>query len=259
MNKYGLPLNTPSVQTIVPAMTKDGKMIGFYPITQTTFTGTETSLTTSDTVVVPLSTVTVDANEKMRTVQQYVAAVWDVGLPVKYQPWASADLIDPNEGGYSWWSLPTQGWMHHFDKGLMINAVQSNLKIGVYSPVPSVPPSGTNASQSWSSSVLYTSLLGDCSFFDFNWMTVFNTKNNNGPDPLRISVLSNPAPHAPATSTQMKATVVGVPATNASGVVYDTIRITKLADVTPGSYAFVFRVTDTSNQTTDVTFTMTVL
>lgn len=260
MNKYGLALAAPVTQTILPVMTETGNVIGFYAIASTEFDGTETTTTTSDGVVVPLKTVTVDANPEMRAVAQYMAAVWPRGLAVKYEPWASADLIAPGEGSYSWWSMPTQSWVHHFGKGFLLEAIQNNLEVNVAPRLPGPPtvPDASSNAQTWTASASYQALMGDASFFDFNWMTVFSAKNNNGADPLRISVLANPP--AVGGVVPMKASVIGMPVAIAGGgVVYDTIRVIRLATLTPGPYVFSFRITDTKDLTTDVTFTLNVL
>ncbi len=251
MNKYGLPLQAPSIQTIIPAMTDDGRVFGFYPIAQRTFNGSETTLTTSDGAILPMKSVTVDPNPTLRAVAQYMAAVWPKGIAVKSQPWASADLIGNEDGAYSWWSLPTQGWVHHFGKGTIITAITSNLRTG-YSPDAVVPPSAINGAQTWATSLSYQALSGDCAYFDFNWMTVFKAKNNNGNDPVRIQLLTNPG-------AILKATVIGTPVVTANGVIYDTVRIMRLGNVAPGNYEFTFRVIDTKDQRTDVTLTLTVL
>ena len=258
MNQYGKPLVQPSKQTLIPAMTEDGRVWGFYPIPSTTFTGTETSFEVESGVTVPLKTVTVDADPYLHTLTQYMAAVWPIGLPHKYVPWASSNLIAKDEGYYRWYSMPTATWFTHFGKGLVIEAITNNLDTEVPVPVAPTPPEAEDASMEWQASLDYRAMLGPCGFFDFNWMTVFNTKSTK--EPQRIVVVSNPAPVAPATTPSMKATVIGIPQASGNGVIYDTVRIMKLADaLEPQDYVFEFQVVDTKNQRTDVTFTLTVL
>ena len=99
MNKYGQPLAAPIRQTILPAMTKDGRIIGWYPIAAQTFTGAETSVTIPDTgnggagTVIPVMSVTQDSGIGL---PQYMAAVWPTGLAANYQPWASTLLQKPD-------------------------------------------------------------------------------------------------------------------------------------------------------------------
>jgi hypothetical protein len=259
MNKYDVPLKVNSTQTILPVLTEDGRVHGFYPIAETVFDNTQTTYTTSDGVQVPLKAVTVDANPALHNITQYVAAVFPLGLPVNLTPWSSVDLIDPSEGAYSWYSMPTQGWVTHFAKGICIGAIQNNLAPGVVTPVTPTAPTAQGGAMDWRASLNYQALVGDCAFFDFNWMTVFRAKSNNDNAPVRIQVLSNPAVVPPATVPPMKATIIGIPQASGTGVVYDTIRIMKLTDLTPGAYEFNFRVLDTTGLYTDVLFTLTVL
>ena len=254
MNLYNIPLETPSLQTVLPVLTQDGLIHGFYPITQTTFDGTETEYTLPDNVVVPLMVVTVDKDPNARALSQFVAAVFPAGLPFNYQPWSSASLIDGGYGNYSWYTLPTQGWIHHFGKGVMINAIQSNLNTDSPTSNTEPPPEAVDGALTWTASVAYASIASDCAFFDFNWMTLFEVKS--GLKPVRITVLQNPA----GSPAPFKATVVGVPTASENGVIFNTIRIMKLAsNIGLGVYTFQFRVVDVSGQTTDVDLALTIL
>jgi hypothetical protein len=127
-------------------------------------------------------------------------------------------------------------------------------------PVAPVPPEAEDAEMTWKASVEYLAVFGVCSFFDFNWQTTFKTKmREKGADPLRIEVVSNPEPVAPATTSPLVAKVIGRPISTVNGVVYDSIRIIRVADeLEAGDYEFKFRVVDTKDQKTDVTFTLTV-
>ena len=257
MSNYGLPLSSPSKQTILPILTEDGRVRGWYPIAVTTFNGTETSYTTSDGVVVPLKTVTTDTGNG---ISQYMAAVFPVGLPFNYFPWASADLVDGGEGYYRWWSLPTEAWTLHFGAGPLIEGLEWGLgHAGVSPPTPPAPPGAANGTLTWRASVKYEALFGNCPFFDFNWITLFQAQSTTV-TPLRIVVTSNPAPIAPATVPPMKASVIALPVATPNGPVYDTVRIMKLADqVPPGTYTWTFAVYDDQGQSTPVNFVLTVL
>ena len=268
-NKYGLPLAASSKQTILPVMHIDGRVIGFYPIAETTFTGTETEYTTSDGVTVPLKTVTVDNNVYLRAVVQYMAAVFEPEYSIKQvpastyvvqrsaEPWASVDLVTGDPTAYRWYSMATQSWLLHFGQGTYISALASNLDTSVPAPVPPVPPAGENATMEWRASIDYASLLGECSFFDFNWMTTFKTKSAD--EPLRIVVIENPPPDVGMTKPPLVAKVIGIPVATGNGVIYDTVRILKLVDsIEKQDYVFKFQIVDTKDLRTDVTFTLTV-
>jgi hypothetical protein len=264
MNKYGLPLTTPSRQTILPALTQDGHVRGWYPITARTFTGSETSFTLSDSgnggagTVVPLMTVTQDSG---RGLPQYMAAVWPSGLAANYQPWGSTLLQKPDVGYYHWYSMATESWFEHFGGGALIDGLLGgtlNLAVSAASN-PSAPTVTTPLALTWQASIEYAMLNGDCPFFDFNWITLFNAKSATAAQ--RIVVTSNPAPVAPDPLPYLVASVIGVPTINTAGAtIYDTIRIMKLGDEVPaGSYAFGFTVYDELGQTTTVTLNLTVV
>lgn len=256
MNKYDLPLTTPSVQTIVPAMNRSGVVYGWYPITSHSFSGVERTYTLSDGLVIPITTVTKDKG--MYGVQQYMAAVFPLGIANDYKPWASTLLIKPDSGYYRWWSMPSEGWVLHFGSGSLIESLSTRMNISAVLPaVPGAPTVTTPLALSWQASIPFEALTGDCEFFDFNWMTLFQSQSTTL-TPLRIIVLTNPAPIAPSTVPPIVATVIGNPIMTANGPLYDTIRLMKLGELAPGSFAFTFSVIDDRNQSTTVTLNLTV-
>jgi hypothetical protein len=100
-------------------------------------------------------------------------------------------------------------------------------------------------------------LTGDCSFFDFNWVTLFTSTGETVP--LRIEVVTNPAPIAPATTSPMLAKVIGIPTAVNGGVLYDTVRILKNADTLPtGTYAFTFNIYGTAGIAATATLNLTI-
>jgi len=248
MNQYGLPLTTPSVQTILPAIIQSGIVVGWYPIASHPFA----SFTLSDGTVVPITTVTKDNG--MEGVQQYMAAVFPLGIANNYAPWASSLLIKPDAGYYRWWSLPTETWMLHFGYGTLLESLHTRLNISNAQPAaPGAPTVTTPAAITWQASIAFADLTGDCEFFDFNWITTFRA-STTGVDPLRVVVVSNPA----GTPPPLVAKVIGIPQATAAGPIYDTIRILRLAELSAGIYVFTFNVIDTAGQTTAVTFNLTV-
>lgn len=256
MNKYGLPLTSPSVQTILPAMTKDGIIRGWYPITQTTFTGAETTFDIID-VTVPVMSVTVDTDSP---VKQFMAAVWDIGLPHNLKPWTSAQLVSPDDGYYRWWSMPTSTWFLHFGKGVFLSAMSSSLnRVGAAAvPGPGEPTVNSPQSLTWQASVAYSAFNGDCTFFDFNWVQLFTSTGQAAP--LRIEIVSLPAPIAPSTKPPLLAKVIGIPVAIGAGVtMYDTVRIIKNADtVATGAYVFAFKIYTEAGLAADAELTVNV-
>lgn len=247
MNKYGLPLSTPSTQTILPAIREDGLVVGWYPIVQTTFTGAETSFTLPDCTV-PLKTVTVDSTTGLK---QYMAAVFPKGLAFNTQPWASNSLVSPSDGYYRWWSMPTETWVLHYGQGMFLGGLSSSLdRAGAAAtPAPSAPSVATPQARTWQASVSYAMLSGNCPFFDFNWVTLFTSTGET--KPLRIEVLTS--------TTPLLAKVIGIPTAIAGGVLYDTIRILKTTDtIAPGLYVFTFKVYEEHGLGTNVTLNLTV-
>lgn len=269
MNRYDIKLREPSKQTILPVMHIDGRVIGFYPIAETTFTGNEATYTTTDGVEVPLKVVTVDANQHLRAVTQYVAAVFEPVYGIRitnqnehiahtHEPWASSDLVKADPTAYRLFRMPTLTWFMHYNQGTYIGALQYNLAPQLVAPTPNTPPEAENAEMKWNASIDYLGIFGECPFFDFNWVTAFKVKSKL--EPLRLVIIENPAPTPPATTPPIVAKIIGYPVAVGNGaVMYDTVRILKIADtVEKGDYIFKFQVVDTKDLRTDVTFTLTV-
>lgn len=256
MNKYGLPLAANSKQTILPALTKDGIVRGWYPIAQTIFTGAETTFTLPD-ITVPLSTVTVDAGSP---VKQYMAAVWPLGLASNLSPWASASLVSPADGYYRWWSMPTSTWMLREGNGLFLDAIQSSLNRAGAAALPSAGAPAVNTPQTltWQASIAYAALTGGCSFFDFNWVTLFTPPA--GVKATRIEIISTP-PAGTDPTPPMLAKVIGIPTAVGGGtVMYDTLRIIKNRDnLAIGAYVFTMKIYSDQGVAADVTLTINVV
>lgn len=250
MNQYGLPLISASKQTIIPAMTTDGRVYGFYPITSTTYS----SGATSGSVTLPegtltLTTVTLDS-QPGRNVTQFMAAVFPIPA-FNSKPWEGyASFVHGDSGYYRWFSLPTESWFLHFGLGTLLQSLEYGLASTSYSPPEETNPSVTDGAMTWQASINYAMLHGDYSFLDFNWMTIFEAKSNA--IPLRIVVTSNPAGGA------LKASIIGVSTDTPYGQVFDSIRILKLSEVTPGTYDFGFKVYDIDGNSTDVTLVLTI-
>src|SRR5271167_1130585 len=106
MIQFGLPLTMPSTQTIIPILDQYGKAAGFFPITSTTFLGTETTYMLPDGTV-DITTVTlppkVQNNTNVSRVSQYMAAVYDPAQ-VSLAPWRGykefVDSTIPNNIGF---------------------------------------------------------------------------------------------------------------------------------------------------------------
>ncbi len=267
--KYGLPLAANSIQNILPAITEDGLIKGWYPIAETTFTGAETTFALSDATV-PVKSVTVDAAPEVTATEKvvpprtfsYMAAVFPKGLAANLCPWSSADLIPPEANVGSRWSLTTQnGALLIEGTSLLVQGLKGlNLdRLGAALPTPIPAPSVTTPlAMTWNSSLAYNLINGACSFFEFNWVTLFEASS---PDitPLSISVVSVP-PNIHG-SAPFAATRVGPAVATPNGNVYTTIRVVRLHEpglIPTGVYVFVFRVLGAGGLTADVTLNLTI-
>jgi hypothetical protein len=240
--------------------------MGFYAITTTTFNGSETSFNLADGSV-PLMSVTTDPYNTTNVtdpdearVSQFMAAVWPETK--EYQlPWrgysAFVDPSVPNDiGFYSWWSMPTVSWFKHFGYGTYLQSMKYGLgQVNVVAPTPPSGPSVTTPQAlTWEATVDLQAFAPECSFYDFNWVTLFQlqptfdpTQEGNTVIPANISTVSNPNGGAlKAVVVQGIAGSAGPTVYPGGGVVYNTVRILRLAPVTAGAYAFTFAISYTN-------------
>jgi hypothetical protein len=275
MIQFGLPLLMPSTQTIIPILDTYGKAEGFFPITSTTFTGTETSYMLPDGPVA-VTTVTlppkVQNNTNVSRVSQYVAAVYDPAQ-VSLKPWLGykefvSSAIPNNIGFYSWWSMPPGNWFQHFGAGIFINSFEFGMNEYVYTAPTSqgAPTVGNpNATLTWSCTVDLAAFANNsASFLDLNWLDLFNASLENNPNyspgqqiiPLSITTTSNPpGGYFKASIVQALGAQVTLPG---GGQLFDSIRILRLMDPPAGTYDFSFNIEDNLGNTTPVTLTLTV-
>jgi hypothetical protein len=274
MIEFGLPLMMPSTQTIIPILDQYGKSFGFFPITSTDFTGTETTFNLPDGPVA-ITTVTlppkVQNNTNVSRVSQYMAAVY-TPTQVAVAPWRGyAEFVDsakPNNiGFYSWWSMPPGNWFQHFGAGIFINSFEFGMNEYVYEAPPSqgAPTvANPNATLTWSTTIDLASFDGGGTFLDFSWIDLFMASLKNNPNyspgqqiiPLSIATTSNPpGGYFKASVVQALGAQVTLPG---GGEMFNTIRILRLADPTAGTYTFTFNILDNLGNTTPATLTLTV-
>lgn len=273
-NKVGLPLTAPSIQTILPVLcggvlnssgelvqghTGINKILGWLPIVETTFAGTERTFATADGAI-PITTVTLPAQASDGTAEtyrvgQYMAAIFPEDQERLF-PWLGyTDFIDISQSQYLMqWIMPTQGQIHRLSMGPLLTdlTIRMNADAGA-SPMPVPPPDVTPGTLRWVCSMTMNDLQAHCGFIDFNWVNLFAAQTD-GIDPLRIEIVSNPP------TGEFKTTIVPFPVTAPlGGVEFNTLRIIKLQSVTPGPYVFNYAVFDTAGQSTPVTLTITVV
>lgn len=272
--QFGLPLNAPSKQTIIPILDHYGRAYGFFPIASHTFTGAETSYVLADGTV-NITTVTLPPklqnNTNVSRVSQYMAAVY-TPAQVSLKPWRGfAEFVSSDNPGtigfYSWWSMPPGNWFQHFGAGVFINSFEFGMSEYAYTP-----PAGQGnptvgnaaATMTWSTVVNLAAFENQASFIDFSWTALFQTTLKNNPNyspgeqviPLSITTTSNPA------GGYFKASVVQSLGAQSilpgGGSLFNTVRILRLADPVAGSYVFGFNILDNLGNTTPVTLTLTV-
>ncbi len=264
--QFGLPLAQPSAQLILPIVLTSGAVKGFFPITSTTFQGTETSFTLSDGAV-PITTVTLPPKNNTGTydenrVSQYMAAQWpevdDYAQPWRgYTELVSSDV--PNTiGFYSWWSMPAVMWFQHFGRGSYLEAMKFNLDKYVTAPPspPGPPVVTTPQTLNWATSLNAVAFSTNCAFFDFSWTSLFKTQFIEDPSqagntviPLTISIVSNPAGgYFKASTVSAQGSQVVVPG---GGVQFNTVRILRLQDPPVGTYTFTFAISANINGVID--------
>lgn len=265
----GLPLEQSSTQTILPIVQINQStaiLHGFFPISETTFTGTESSFTLAEGDV-PLTTITlprsVDDVSDYK-VSQYMAVVYDYRQATDREYEGYTAFVDVNDTGYfSSWSMPIVKWMHRFGRGTLIGNMTVNMAAdnpGPQDPTPPSPPQDAGTVR-WVSTLDINTAGNQCAFFDFNWISLFQASMNSRPIsanktpvvPLKIEIVSNPP------TGEFKASLVSQQGASSpvGGIVFDTIRIIKLKDtVDSGAYEFQFRITDQFAGTHDVELTL---
>lgn len=259
MNKYGLPLAAPSTQSILPVMYASGRLIGFFSIPSTVFTGAETTFALSDTTV-PIKSVTIDVDPtRPNRTRQYMAAVYSDGTPNKLAPWASSALRLADEGYTRLYRMPTQTWATLYQPARLQVALETGMSRSAgTAPTTPAPTVTTPATLYWKTSISYQALLGDCMFFDFNWVTLFAASSSS----LALRIVSTGVPAAtPPFGPPFAAQVLGIPtAVGAGAMRYDTIRIMRLLDTPPvaGAYTFNFNVYAEDGQVVPAVLTLTV-
>jgi len=261
-NQYGLPLAKPITQSILPIVMPDGRLYGFYPISEHTFTGTETSFALSQGSV-PITTVTLapkvytNVYDEQR-VEQYMAAQWPSNTEGVF-PWRGYEELvtvdqPQNIGTYSWWSMPVNHIMKHFGRGILWNALMFNMNQTPFVPTPPEPPVVTTPQVlQWATSLNQQAFSQDCAFIDFNWVNLFQavivsdpSQEGNGVVPMSISTVSNPTGGYFKASVVTGATV-GQTIYPGGGAVFNTVRILRLQDPPAGTYTFNFNITYTLN------------
>jgi len=252
-NKKGIPLTHPSSQTIIPVVTDNGNIMGFFTIASTTFDGTET---TFDLAEGPIALTSITLPPKVDDgsnygVEQYMAAYYDAPHLREWLGYSA--FVSINDTGYgTQYSMPTQGYVRRHNRGVLITNLRVTMDTLVTVPEPGVPPNVQNAAIRWVAKLSANSASLKCGFFDFPWTTLFKAKSDR--TPLRIEIVANPP------GGEFKSTLVPNPVITPLGFVeFNTVRIIKLHEAHSGDYVFQYSVLDDKNQSTPCTLTLTVV
>lgn len=266
--QFGLPLTKASVQTLLPIICEPRcQLLGYFSIQETTF----------DAGDVPATFALAEGNVKIKSItlppsvstdgygtNQYVAAVYTED-EAKFEPQGGySSWIDINDtGNFAQWLNPAETRFLRYNRGVLINSILVNMKSYNEGAVPApTPPDAQDGTQTWYANLNISISEFDCQFFDFNWIDTFKAKLTksgmfNELDPLSISVLANPP------GGGLKSTIVTGPGQQAFGtgaIIFSTIRVLKLKDITAGDYTFTYRITNVNNgKYTDVNLVLTVV
>lgn len=246
-----LPVAVVNVQKF-PAGATSLRIVGYFPISETEFDGTETSFTLASGDV-QVSSVrypqglrrTID-NEGTERLNEYMVAVWPQS-GVDAEPWRGHPEFIPfqNTGYFRRWSQPSSGAILNYGTGVLLGSIWQNMAIRSDAADPVVPPvvPGDDGTLRWVASMDIASTGHPCDFFDFNWWDTFQADPPPNLDlntvvPLRISTVSNPDTGEFKAAVLQRQTIVpgGAP-------VFTDIRIIKMVDSPPaGDYTFEFRI-----------------
>lgn len=224
-----------------------GEVRGYIVVASTDYTGAETEQNVAGQrlklmrVTKPIDSINSEG-ESIAPVPEYMA-VYCNSEDSMYEAWKHwPNFFGPTEvSAYALWSAP--GWNATLtrDPGTLIHAIDHNVNPGVPGdpdePVIPVFPGDIR----WRTSV--TANAHTCSFFDFNWITLFMEAHTSPVkyDTLTIKTVANPP------GNEFKAAIVqSSPILGPDGkTVFDTLRVIRLARNLPTvntDYEFTFEI-----------------
>ncbi|QRE00290.1 hypothetical protein [Burkholderia phage BCSR5] len=273
--RYGLPLEQPSKQTIIPIMIEpQNTCYGFFLLgPEVTFDGTETEYTLPSGYKIPLKSVTMpergyDRSLYYTNTKQFMAAVYPAEEE-KQAPWAGAsEYVDQqSDQAYNYYQMPSETWTTQRAAGIITSSFRFGMnwyKLG--DPVPPTPPvPGQDGTLYWRSETNYETFGKSCTWFDVNWVDLFQAETQVDPTatpgvvaaiPLNIEVKT--IPPTGEFKVQVVRGIGGQSVVPGGGVVYNTLRFLAVKAVAPGDYDFTFVIHDDHGQTKDVKMKLTV-
>jgi hypothetical protein len=245
----------PVTQSFLPVMDIYGSIVGALGITSTTFSGSETSVSAGG-VTVTLNRYTRPERGTLSgvanpTVKQMMVVI----IPQErmyLQEWLGwSSFLALKDFGIYRTVRSGIGAEVSESIGVLFNLLFNMAKTLTFPSGTTTPPAAANGALAWAANIPGTDHINV--FFDTNWVNLFNATKGGNQDPMRLDVVSNPA------GVPLKALLVGATDSSASQTAFcNTVRILKYGTVPAGSYTFNFKVTDTTNNSTPVTLTLTI-
>jgi len=269
--QYGLALQAPIDQTILPVVIMvTNEVVGYIPIVSTEYNTGEFTEVAIGNGFYTIGSVTVPPRDRADYAHadqpaQYIAVLIEQN-DMGRRPWLGITGFIPasNSGFASNWVAPAFGGAtNRWSFGPLIGSL--TMGMDKYGPSDSAiatpdPDVDSTASLSWTAS-LDVGVNRQCSFFDFNWVDLFNAEVTAGKlptesIPLSLSVVSNPPGGKFVSGVLLNPVLIPE-----FGKIYNTVRIRRMStDIDLGTYDFVFRIEHTvggSRKHKDVTLTLT--
>lgn len=240
-------------QQILPVQDNYGRVLGFFAIPETTFSGQTQSVPLSKGAVTASLVKVPSKADDPGAPTSYYAVVYPITNSqnqLDTKNWVGYTEFVEADYGYAKWSVPTIGVIKHFSKGFIATAITQSLDVVAPSVAVANPPVATNSNLIWTTQLANSNML-EIGFVDFNWLTQFQVSDSA--KPLSIRVKTND------TTGTWRATLLGNPTDTGSGFEYTTIRLLKLKEVTASTtYTFEFTIVDANQLSVNATLNLTI-
>lgn len=237
-----------AVQTFLPLLTTDKRVLGLVPITSTNFTGAETTFTISGRVY-PLQRVLYTSLIGSKTQNEGTAVDYmaiSVSLSQERTEFANHGYISSQvaaqERDARWWRNAPGHSLKTRYTGTLVAFILKGTAINSPDPVP-MGGGGSNASVNFSVNSPFSN-VAQAEFIDLNWQQLLGVDVSPASSPASVSI--GTASADPGSGNMLRAYVVqqGLQVVNNTAS-YSTIRIIKVfaGPVTAGTYTWPLTVT----------------
>lgn len=275
--QVGLPFAAPVSQTILPVaevitgvsmkgapVPTSVRIVGFFPITETEFTGEESTFNLASGTI-NVSSIRLPPQVTENRVPELMVAAFNPQESWN-EAWRGHPSFVPSElaGYYSNWIMPVSTITYRHDNGILVGSLATKMDNYTWTTAPDpTSPTGTNATIKWAVSMSITNDI-TCSFFDFNWIDLFNAKPPAGVDVSTIRGLYIIPTEQPSGLPFKSAVLQHPEAGPNNSVIYNTVRLIRMVqNVAAGNYTFKFSINyvDAANKpaSTEVTLTLTIV